>query len=338
MSTNELLENEIEVAEKPAVPSLCFRRFQGESDYPLMMAVVEGSRVVDETEWVNSVEETAIDYAHLTNCNPSTDMIFAEVNGEVVGYGRCWWYNMVDGSIAYYFFAHLLPKWRGTGTRLAMVRHLKRRLRQIAADHPADKEKNFINWGMEVETDWINLLLAEGHEVVRYGLDMVRPNLDNIPDCPLPEGLEVRCGSDAEARQIWEAAREAFRDHWGMSEWSEESFTGWSAYPDYNPPLWQIAWAGDEVAGGVLNFIDEKQNDDNGRLRGYTDPIFVRRPWRGQGVAKALIARSFQVLKEVGMTEAALSVDAENLSGALHLYRKMGFEEVKRGMTFHKPL
>ena len=41
---------------------------------------------------------------------------------------------------------------------------------------------------------------------------------------------------------------------------------------------------------------------------------------------------------EAGMTEAALGVDAENLSGALHLYRKMGFEEVKRGMTFHKPL
>lgn len=338
MSSSTLLENEIVVTDKPAVPGLRFRRFQGESDYPLMVAVVEGCREADKTEWANTVEETAVDYAHLTNCNPYTDTIFTEVNGDVVGYGRCWWKNMVDGSIAYYFFAHLRPEWRGTGIRLAMVRHLKDRLRQIAADHPADKAKNFVNWGMEAETDWINLLLAEGHQIVRYGLDMVRPNFDNIPDCPLPAGLEVRRGTDAEARQIWEAAREAFRDHWGMSEWSEESFTGWSAYPEYNPNIWQIAWAGDEVAGGVLNFIDEKENEENGRLRGYTDPIFVRRPWRKQGVAKALIARSFAVLKEAGMTEAALSVDAENLSGALHLYRKMGFEEVKRGMTFKKPL
>lgn len=338
MSTNELLENEIEVAEMPAVPGLRFRRFQGETDYPSMVNVLEGSREADDLEWVSTVEETAIDYAHLTNCDPYTDMIFAEVNGEVVGYGRCWWYNMVDGSIAYYFFAHLLPEWRGTGIRLAMVRHLKQRLRQIAADHPAEKEKNFINWSMEVETDWTNLLLAEGHEIVRYGLDMVRPNLHNIPHCPLPQGLELRCGTDAESRQIWEAAREAFRDHWGMSEWGEESFTGWSAYPTYQPHLWQIAWAGDEVVGGVLNFIDEKENEENGRLRGYTDPIFVRRPWRKQGVAKALIARSLAVLKEAGMTEAALGVDAENLTGALHLYRKMGFEEVKRGMTFRKAL
>lgn len=338
MSTNELLENEIELAEMPTVPGLRFRRFQGESDYPLMVAVMEGTREVDEREWISTVEETAIDYTHLTNCDPYTDMIFAEVDGELVGYGRCWWYNMVDGSIAYYFFAHLLPEWRGTGIRLAMMRHLKQRQRQIAAGHPADRQKFFINWGMEAETHWINLLLAEGHEIVRYGLDMVRPNLDNIPDCPVPNGIQIRRSTPAEWRQIWEAAREAFRDHWGMSEWSEQNFKAWSEYPTFNPDLWQIAWAGDEVAGGVLNFIDPKENEDNGRLRGYTETIFVRRPWRKQGVAKALIAHSFQVLKEAGMTEAALGVDAENLSGALHLYRKMGFEEVKRGMTFRKAL
>ncbi len=337
MSSSMFLENEIIVTDMPAVPGLRFRGFQGESDIPHMVAVVNGSREADQGEWLATVEETATDYAHLTNSDPFTDMIFPEVNGEVVGYGRCWWSNQVDGSIAYMFFAHLLPEWRHSGIRRTMVRHLKQRLYQIAASHPAEPEKFFMNWAMQTETDWADLLRAEGHEIVRYGFSMVRPTLDNIPDCPLPEGLEVRRGSDAEARQIWEAAREAFRDHWGMSEWSEASFTGWSEYPDYNPTLWQIAWAGDEVAGGVLNFIDEKENEAFDRQRGYTETIFVRRPWRKQGVAKALIARSFQVLKEAGMTEAALGVDAENLSGALHLYRKMGFEEDKRSMTFKKP-
>jgi GNAT superfamily N-acetyltransferase len=338
MSGIEWLENEIEVAAMPAVAGLRFRGFQGASDYPHMVAIVNGSQEADQGERIASVEETTTDYAHLTNCDPFTDMIFAEVSGEVVGYGRCWWQNMVDGSIAYYFFAHLLPAWRKTDIRLAMMRHLKQRLRQIAADHPADKEKFFVNWGRQTETHWTDLLLAEGHKIVRYGLDMVRPNLDNIPDCPIPDSIEIRRGTLAEHRQIWEGAREAFRDHWGMSEWSEENFASWSKYPTFNPDLWQVAWADDEVAGGVLNFIDKKENEEFERLRGYTETIFVRRPWRGQGIAKALIARSFQVLKEAGMTEAALGVDAENLSGALHLYHKMGFAEVKRGMTFHKPL
>lgn len=338
MSSIELLENEIIVAEMPAVPGLRFRGFQGERDYPHMVAIINGSREADQGEWLVTVEETATDYAHLTNCDPNTDMIFAEVDGGVVGYGRCWWNNQVDGSIAYGFFAHLLPQWRKTGIRLAMVRFLKEHLRQIAADHPTDRQKTFVNWGMQTETNWTNLLLAEGHKIVRYGLDMVRPNLENIPDCPAPDGIEIRCGTLAEWRQIWEGAREAFRDHWGMSEWTEENFAAWRKYPTFNPDLWQIAWAGNEVAGGVLNFIDRKENETFERQRGYTETIFVRRPWRGQGLAKALIARSFQVLKEASMSEAALGVDAENLSGALHLYRKMGFEEVKRGMTFHKSL
>ncbi len=338
MSSIELLENEIMMAKMPDVPGLRFRGFQGESDYAHITAIINGSREADQREWVATVAETSTDYAHLTNCDPFTDMIFAEVEGDVVGYGRCWWNNQVDGTIAYCFFAFLLPQWRKTGIRLAMMRYLKQRLRQIAADHPAEKQKRFVNWADEPETDWIDLLQREGHKIVRYGLDMVRSHLDDIPACPVPDGIEIRRGTLAEWRQIWEGAREAFRDHWGMSEWSEESFAAWSQYDHFNPELWQIAWSGDEVAGGVLNFIDEKENETFGRLRGYTETIFVRRPWRGQGIAKALIALSFQVLKDVGMTEAALGVDAENLTGALHLYRKMGFEEVKRGMTFHKPL
>ncbi len=338
MAYPELLNNPITVAEMPAVPGLSFRRFVGERDYPHIAAILNGSREVDQVEEVATIEEIGIDYAHLTNCDPKTDLIFAEVYKAAVGYGRCWWQNMVDGSISYYFWAHLLPEWRGTGIRLAMVRHLKQRLRQIAAKHPAGKKRYFVNWGLQTESDWINLLQAEGHEIVRYGFDMVRPNLDNIPSYPLPNDIAVRRGTLTEWRQIWEGAREAFRDHWGMSEWSEENFAAESKYHHFNPDLWQIAWAGNEVAGGVLNFIDEKENKENARKRGYTETIFVRRPWRGQGIAKALIARSFQVLKDAGMAEAALGVDGENPTGAVQLYRKMGFKEVKRSVTLRKPL
>ena len=64
----------------------------------------------------------------------------------------------------------------------------------------------------------------------------------------------------------------------------------------------------------------------------------MRRPWRRRGLARALIARSFRVVKEQGMTEAALGVDALNPNGALQLYRSMGFEVVKRHTTYRKPL
>jgi ribosomal protein S18 acetylase RimI-like enzyme len=51
-----------------------------------------------------------------------------------------------------------------------------------------------------------------------------------------------------------------------------------------------------------------------------------------------LIAASLYALKERGMTEAGLGVDAENTSGALSLYEFMGFREVKKNIIYRKPL
>jgi len=64
----------------------------------------------------------------------------------------------------------------------------------------------------------------------------------------------------------------------------------------------------------------------------------VKRAWRKQGVASALIAMSLNALKERGMTEAGLGVDAENTSGALHLYEHMGYQTVKRMTIYRKQL
>jgi ribosomal protein S18 acetylase RimI-like enzyme len=42
--------------------------------------------------------------------------------------------------------------------------------------------------------------------------------------------------------------------------------------------------------------------------------------------------------KELGMTEAALGVDAQNPNGALALYESMGFRAVRRVTTYRKLL
>lgn len=330
--------NRISVDQMPAVPGLVFRGFRGAEDYPKMVAVINGAKDADGIEWATSAEDTARDYQHLTNCDPATDMIFAQVADQVVGYGRCWWYQQIDGTRLYCFFAHLLPQWRDKGIRRAMLNWLHARLRQIAVTHPQEGPRFLQNWCSDTEHHLIGLLESAGFEVVRYGLEMKRPLTGELPFYTLPQELEIRRGTHEEWRRIWEAARESFRDHWGASEWTEDRFTEWQKEPTFNPRLWQIAWHGSEVAGGVLNFIDVKENEEYERLRGYTETIFVRRPWRQQGVAKALISASFQVLKAEGMTEAALGVDADNLSGALHLYRKMGFRKEKQHMTYRKPL
>jgi ribosomal protein S18 acetylase RimI-like enzyme len=220
-----------------------------------------------------------------------------------------------------------------------MLRHNERRLRQVAAGHPQDGPRFFEAWASATEEHWAALLESEGYEGVRYSFEMVRSDLENIPDLPLPEDLEVRPVEPEQIPVIWAAAKEAFRDHWGFSEeeWDRE-LSEWKEAPTFQPHLWQVAWDGDQVAGMVQNFVNEAENEEYGRLRGYTEGICVRRPWRRQGLAKALIARSFRLLKELGMEEAALGVDADNPNGALQLYQTMGFQVVKRHTTYRKSI
>jgi ribosomal protein S18 acetylase RimI-like enzyme len=92
------------------------------------------------------------------------------------------------------------------------------------------------------------------------------------------------------------------------------------------------------VAGMVLNFIDESENAEYKRLRGYTEGICVRRPWRKKGLARALIVQSIQMFKDMGMTETALGVDSQNLSGALRLYQGVGYRQTKQFTIYRKPL
>jgi len=316
-----------------------YRKFRGESEYQIMVDIINGSKDTDGLEQTALLEDTANQYKHLKNCNPYTDMVFAEVGGQTVGYGRCWWEEQIDGPLVYSLLAHLLPAYRNNGIRRDILHRMESRLQQIGAKHQAKHQKVLQAEVNETESHWAQLLESEGYKIVRYGLKMVRPNWDNIPDCPLPEGIVIRSGGKVEEyRQIWDAACEAFRDNWGESECTEVEYAEWRGEPTFQPPLWRVAWADNEVAGGVLNFILKNENEEYGRKRGYTETIFVRRPWRGRGLAKALISRSFLAHQKAGMTEAALGLDADNLSGALHLYHHMGFAETKRSMIYRKPL
>ena len=53
----------------------------------------------------------------------------------------------------------------------------------------------------------------------------MRADLENIPDLPLPDGVEVRAVTPEMIRPIFEAHYEAFRGYWDFREATEEDFT-----------------------------------------------------------------------------------------------------------------
>jgi mycothiol synthase len=140
-------------------------------------------------------------------------------------------------------------------------------------------------------------------------------------------------------RAIWEADVEAFRDHWGVgSDDSPESWERFLSDPLADHALWRVAWDGDQVAGQVRSYVDAEANAGTGRLTGWTEYISVRRPWRRRGLARALLADSLRAVRDAGMTEAALGVDAGNETGALALYESLGFVVHRSELIFHRPM
>jgi ribosomal protein S18 acetylase RimI-like enzyme len=264
-------------------------------------------------------------------------LLLVEVDGQMIGYNHVRWQDLEDGSRIYRHTGYLLPAWRGQGLGRAMVRASERRLQTLAAEHrhpgPRLLEARAYNTQPRAE----ELFLSEGYSPARHFFDMVRPLGDDLPTAPLPSGLEVRPVQPAHYRAIWDAMREAFAGGWGNPLFREDDYAHWHEDDAFQPALWEVAWDGDQVAGMVLNYIDRAGNARHDRLRGYTEDINVRRPWRRQGLARALIIRSLALLRAWGMTEAALNVDAAN-APALELYEHLGYQPVRRATAYRKEL
>jgi len=338
MITSTQVNDLILLPDAPAIPGLAFRRFRGESDYPHMLAVINGSKAADGVERSDTLEDMINNYAHLENCNPFTDLLIAEVNGRVVAYNRVFWSKQWDGTLTYTTFGFMLPEWRRKRIGTAMFNHSERRLREIAAAHTDSGPRFFQGWCDETEKGMMTLLENAGYKPVRYGFSMTRDLSEPFPDAPMPEGLDVRPVEKEHLRAIFDADMEAFRDHWGFTPPSENRFDGWINQHGFDPSLFKVAWDGNEVAGAVQNFVNAEENIEYNRKRGYTEGIFTRRPWRRRGLAKSLIVQSMKMFKEMGMTETALGVDAENLSGALRLYQSCGYKKVKMSITLRKEI
>ena len=344
MTAQTMSQERIALPNAPDVPGLIFRGFQGESDYQKMLDLINASKGPDQIDRTDTLEDIARYYEHLNNSDPYQDMLFAEVEGQSIAFGRVEWAIDEKSKWLGFHIAFLHPYWRRKGIGTAMLRYLEDHLRQISQELldegviTEDTPRYFDTFASDTEIGKEALLKKARYKPVRFSYSMVRPLSEPVDVTPMPEGLEIRTVQPGQFRQVWEADHEAFRDHWGYVEGTEKDYQRWLKDPLNDPDLWKVAWEGDQVAGMVLNFLNEKENEEYHRLRGWTEDISVRKPWRRRGLARALLTRSLQMFKVMGMDHAALGVDTQNLTGALDLYKSVGFVVEKRHTAYRKKL
>ncbi|HET9878117.1 MAG TPA: GNAT family N-acetyltransferase [Candidatus Limnocylindria bacterium] len=313
------------------VSAPALRGFRHPQDASALADVFNAMATADGLNERRSAEQLAAWYARTTpHFEPARDILLAELDGRAVAYGRHEWVDTSDGLREHRIMVFAGPAGRAAVD--ALIDALDERAAAVAAAQgPIDRPRVLATFSGDGQAWRVETFERRGYEVVRWAFEMVRPNLDDIEVPPLPEGLELRPieGRDA-LRQVWDADVEAFRDHWGGFDASDEAFEEWLTEPDLDPSLFVVAFDGDEIAGGVLNQIAASENEQLGIRRGWLDSVFTRRPWRRRGLAAALVARSLLVLRDRGMDSAILGVDAENPTGALGVYERAGFEVATR--------
>ncbi len=316
-----------------------WRTLRGPADYRMLANIGQRCNLADHVDDVLTVEAIANEMEHPTNFDPAADVLIAEIEGRPVAWQLTQWRHD-DEPHLYMLRGFVSPGWRRRGIGRELLRRGERRLRQVAAGHPRGAERYFSTFTSEKRVGKVAMFQSEGYRPIRHFYTMLRGDLGNLPEAPLPAGLELRPVLPAQWRAIWDANEEAFRDHWSPMVLTEADYRRWQQDVDFAPGLWQVAWdtASNQVAGVALNVIPNAANAAHHRLRGVVDNLSVRRPWRKRGLGRALLVASLRAMHQHGQTEVALGVDAENISGALRLYESVGFRPIDHAMVIIKPL
>ena len=320
-----------------AIPGLVMRPFRDADDYTRLAELISATHRHDGIPWLPTAENLQVEMEGSAGVNPARDVILAEVDGALVaaaGVERV----MRDGMATFDVWGNVLPANRRRGLGASLLAWNLRRATERGAEEDLATPIAAQAHAEDDEIGHRHILTEAGFESVRHFFLMRREALDDIPDAPLHDGIEIRPVTPSQHRAIFDAENEAFRDHWGSRELGEDALRTQFARSELDTDLWVVAWDGDQVAGVVQNWIWQEENEQLGVRRGWLERISVRRPWRRRGLGRALTAAALIRLREAGLDEAMLGVDSENANGALGLYESLGFAIHRRAVAFRRSI
>jgi ribosomal protein S18 acetylase RimI-like enzyme len=177
------------------------------------------------------------------------------------------------------------------------------------------------------------LFESRGYREARRFYEMAIELTEEPPAPVVPAGLVVDELREDEYEAFYGALNEAFAEHW---EWHPQPFEEWlerrqGQHRDEHGPVWFVVRDGDEVAAITRNDVSLAGG-------GYVGAIGVRPAWRGRGLAKALLHRTFAEFWRRGTTRVTLDVDSQNETGAVKLYERVGMHVEACGVAFEKPI
>lgn len=305
-------------------------------DDPEWAALLSSMEAVDRRGETYELEDLADEWASVWS-DPDTGARFGWDGSELVAFV---WLKVLRGQRQ----AHRVVCWggvrpshrrRGIGTHL--IGWALQRATEIASGLDPTFPTNVQVDAAAHQADLLAVASRAGFEPVRQFLEVARPARAPVPELPAPTGLALVPWSP----EVDEAARlaqvDAFADHWGSEPRTPEEWAQWyTGHRSFRPDLSRLAV--DPTSGEVVSLVLSAaypQDWDVTPVEAWINTVGTRRSWRGKGVARWLLA---DVLGRIaaaddGFERTILGVDAESPTGALRLYRDLGFTDDVRCVT-----
>ncbi len=238
-----------------------------------------------------------------------------------------------------YLWGSTHPQWRGQGIGTELVQWAEEQLRQRLDSAPPNARVSVVAAHPVIFLPPKQLLSALGYQHSRSFCHMKIEFAGPPPPPQWPVGIHVRTMQPGEETAVYQAWQDSFKDHWGHVETPfEQGFARWEhlvlKHPDHDPSTFFLALAGEEIAGVALCFPKDTEFPE----LAWVDDVGVRRPWRRQGLALALLHHAFGEFYSRNIQGAALVVDATSLTGATKLYEKAGMHVFRQFDTYEKEL
>jgi len=306
------------------------------TDDPEWAALLAAMEAVDERGETYELDDLADEWASVWS-HPVTDSMFVWCGADMVAFA---WLKARPGQREAHkvsCWGGVLPSHRRQGIGHQVFEWMLRRASDIATGFDTGLTTKVEIDAADHQVDLLGLAARFGFEPVRRFLEVARPTTEPVADLPAPPGLDLVPWGEPLDEETRLAHVEAFADHWGSEPRSREEWEQWyTGHRSFRPDLSMLAIepASGQVVGLVLTAA-YPQDWVRLPVEAWINTVGTRRAWRGKGVARWVMADVLRRIatSDTGFERSILGVDEENPTGALRLYRDLGFSDDVRVVT-----
>jgi mycothiol synthase len=316
------------------------RRPLTDADGPAVVRLLAAAERVDNTGEHFSAADVA-DFFAVDGFELARDSLgIFRPDGELAGYGTVQPPRVVAGRDEVGLTGTVHPDHRGQGLGRELLGWLETRGAEAHRGGHPDLPGELALHAWEHVGSHTRLAERAGYRATRWFIAMRRDLSVPDPDVrPVEPPLRLVPFDPAYDDATRRAHNEAFAGHYGSSQRGETEWKQWfTGQRAFRPACSFLVLDGEEVAAYLLAYFWEAEAEASGVKEGWIGQLGCREPWRGRGLASALLTRSLGAFRDEGYARAGLDVDTENASGALGLYQRLGFTTAERNVSYVKPL